>query len=271
MGRQAQDIQRKHGAGALFSIWISLLLMICLIVLILMLFAYIVDASLLDFIENTLPTVLLVITPLLLLLFLMIWGISRSNALRRDGMTSAQYRSALKDVRLLPKTFFDRAQTLYAPGGTRGKKTMSQGGVIVLLSLVLTVVMGITVWVGVSGNDWSNTAFTSNNSSSSSGGRLSGRWEGQVIGYTTDSHGLTLQQIDAPAIVFRGDKAYWGTSGVDDDAIIGECEGWGVGITTYKIGSGRITFTDASSGESYSFKFDGTTIYYGEYEIQRVD
>jgi hypothetical protein len=65
-GRLAQDLRRKHGAGALVSIWISLLLLICVIVLLMLIFARMADSSLLYFIEDTLPKVLLVAVPLLL-------------------------------------------------------------------------------------------------------------------------------------------------------------------------------------------------------------
>jgi hypothetical protein len=230
------------------------------------------DSSLLYFIEDTLPKVLLVAVPLLLLLFLMIWAISRSNALRRAGMTPAQYRRVLDDGKRFPRMFFDQPVTTNETGGAQVKKTVSSGTAIALMSVALAVVLGITVWVGVSGGAWSFTAFTgSSDNSGSYGGKLSGRWEGQVIGYTTDSHGITLTQDDAPAIVFRGDKAYWGSSRVDDESLIGECEGWGTGITTYEIGNGTITFTDASSGTSKTYEFDGTTIFAGEYEIQQVD
>ena len=78
---------------------------------------------------------------------------------------------------------------------------------------------------------------------------------------------MTLVQIDSVAIVFQGDRAYFGSSMNNNEDIIAECEAWDKGIATYAIGSGQITFTDIKSGESHSYDFDGTTIHMDDYDV----
>lgn len=69
--------------------------------------------------------------------------------------------------------------------------------------------------------------------------------------------------------MFRGGKAYWGSSMMDDQFLIEVCEAGNGAITTYSVGSGTITFSD--NGSSMTYEFDGTTIYIGDYEVRRVD
>ena len=99
------------------------------------------------------------------------------------------------------------------------------------------------------------------------GGMPDSRWEGQVIPNTSNDNGVTLTQIDSVAIVFQGDRAYFGSSMNNNEDIIAECKGWEKGIATYVVGGGQITFTDVKTGESHAYEFDGTTIFMGDYNV----
>ncbi len=265
--KRALELKRKHGVAALVMIWLALLLTAAFIVLLLQLVGNALFDSWARFARKTLPAVLLIAVPVLLAILTAAWGASRVRGMKAAGMTAEQYKRALEAAAILPQAAASSPQ----PGVPAGKKPMTQSAMVVLLSVMLAVSVGISVWIGPEGlsADFGTQSAMGEDSGAGTGGRLSGRWEGQVIPNTTDNHGVTLVQGDSVAIVFRGDKAYWGSSMMDDQYLIEVCEAGNGAITTYSVGSGTITFS--GSGTSMTYDFDGTTIYIGEYEVRRVD
>ena len=129
----------------------------------------------------------------------------------------------------------------------------------------------------------SDPADSSPSPTSTKGGLIismapSGRWEGQVIPNTTTEDGVTLEQIDSVAIVFRDGLAYFGSSMSSSDDIVAQCEAWKAGIATYEVGAGEITFTidethndiNEEYASTITCPYDGSTITMEDYILTQV-
>ena len=197
----------------------------------------------------------------------LIWFIARRTALRRAKTTPAEYRRLRLEYAGYPKTFFYpivKIQFPQKPGKKPAKYTRKQ--IIRQRVFAVTMLVAVLGLAGVMVNMIVNGTgdAISADQKTASGVSLSGRWEGQVA--SNKSGGL--EQIDAPAIVFQGGTAYFGSSMNNNADIISECKAWNKGIATYKAGNGKITFT--MKGQTQTYSFDGTTIYYNGYKLKRA-
>lgn len=196
----------------------------------------------------------------------------RSSRYKKARMTAAQYRQLIKQYKALPKEFLypvSGYNLQYVGHGRRiplDRKTIRKQRLLAVGALIVTLCLagwGFSLLFG--GGSGGLGALGGEKDY----GTLSDRWEGQVIPYTTDTNGVTLEQIDSIAIVFRGNRAYFGSSLNNDADIIAENEAWDYPVTTYKLGDDTITFITEGKG-SETYQFDGKIIYMGDYEIRQV-
>ena len=216
--RVAQDIKKKHGAVALVTIWLSVLMLVAVLTCLFLLFANLLFQDWQGFAHETLPVVLLVAVPALLALFTLVWGGSRSGAFNKANMTYVQYKHILEENGILPRTFFDplpgeppKAGEVPA-GGNAPRKPMSPAALIVMLSVLLAFVTAASVWIGVDGiGSGSSSAW--DGGSGSSGSSLHGDYlDGKVYAAQGSSSGGMYTMGEA--LYFEDGTVYFGTEGM---------------------------------------------------------
>jgi hypothetical protein len=270
--RRAQELQKKHGVPALVGIWMSVLVLIAVLVLLLL----IVGDVLLDdwwyFANETLPKVLLVAVPVLLGVFTLAWWGSRSYDMKKAGITGEQYRRALEELKTLPKGFFDGMPGGYPPGsayagGPAPKKTMSQGALIAMLSVILVITVGASVWIGTDGVGLGDTVGAVDGGHSD-GGSQRDYLDGKVYAAEGSSSGGMYTMGEA--LYFEDGSVYFGTEGMTAGEIKDSSSLFAPEDVSYSIDGTTIYITGGGGSAQYTYDEASDTIRAGGTVLYRV-
>ncbi len=255
----------------------------------LMWFLPVLVTALLDMAPGVRGGIIIVLTLTVVPVFLIVWAATKRRCMRRMGYGRKQRPAPPVMPRTAPPAAFAPPQPPgysepvytqrkpYQPPKAAAKNKRAPGWVFAVFGAVVLLAAGIAVIAALNGQDnaYSHIAAVNNGAvnDAQSGQTLSGRWEGEYIAHGDSGGGVSLVDVGAPVIIFDGYTAYIGlssssysndyimTEGVDDDLTV---------VCSYEVGDGEITFTQQSGGRSHSYQFDGTTIYYEDYQMHQV-
>lgn len=271
--RRAEEIKRKNGARVLISSLLIVFFGLIVLTLLLVVSANTFLDDLESFVNGILPNVLLVLLPLVLLLILLIWGVSRSGAFRKAGLTYDQYSRILADRKLLPKEFFEMLPVAIPwtgcppPQAAIPKKASSPRALaIIMSSLILLCISVLAVWYGLGGIDLS----TSGDGGYGGLGSMQDDYlDGKVYAAQgSSSGGMTTM---GAALYFEDGTVYFGTEGMSAAEIKDSSSLFSPMDVTYSIEGTTIYLTGGGSSNQYHYDAASDSIRAGSSVYYRID
>ncbi len=273
-GRAAREIQQKHGAAALIVMWLQALALVAALIVLFLILANALFKDWLD-VADQIPGALCIIIPLMLLLFTLLWGVSRSKAMKKAGFDSAQYKGILDENNVLPKAFFEPlpGEPQIAPEvGKDGKKKMSMGQVAAMTSVLLVICVGASLLIGEYGlGEGLDIGASSKWSGDSDGGNetqddyLSGK------AYSTEDTNSSGFTTVGQAFYFEDGRVYAGAAGDSTAEFKADSKKYSPYDMYYSISGNSITISGSGSSSQWTYNASSDTINAGGTTLFRIN